>query len=295
MIIVNLKGGLGNQMFQYALGRKLSLFSHQEFKFDLTGYERNNFRSYGLGIFNVLENFASHEEVRKIKYPYGLLSKGWRGFKSKILRIYSTGWKPKTIEKIEKKLATGKDIYLDGYWQSYKYFEDIKDVLIKDFSLKIKLEETHPELITKIASTNSVALSVRRTDYLWPKNLKSIGICSANYYKKAIKIIEAKVSDPFFFVITDDLEWTKANIPINCSVIYVSEMRKNNTITYYQEMMLMSKCQHHIIANSSFSWWPAWLGKDLDKIVIAPDKWFTDNSLKINDIVPSTWIKLPRD
>jgi hypothetical protein len=296
MIIVNLKGGLGNQMFQYAMGRKLSLANKVDLKLDKTGYDRGHFRSYGLGIFNIKENFASEEEIRKIKYPYGLLSKAWRGFVAKILRQHHTSWEPNSIKKIEKKISQNKDVYLDGYWQSYKYFENIKDILSKDFSLKIPLEETHPELLSKIASTNSVAVSFRRTDYLLPQNLKTIGICSAKYYNQAVELMAAKIDDPIFFVISDDLDWVKDSINFkNCPVVYVSEMRKDNSINYFQEMMIMSKCKHGIIANSSFSWLPTWLNPNKEKIIIAPDIWFTNNSIKTDDIIPPAWIKLPRD
>ena len=296
MIIINLKGGLGNQMFQYAFGRKLSITEKVEIKIDKTGYDREHFRSYGLNIFNVVENFATEEEIKKNKYPYGVVSKGWRWLSFKILRQHHVGWEPKTFSYLKQKVAQNKNVYIDGYWQSFKYFEDIKNVLVEDFSLKIPLEQTHPELIAQIISTNSVALSIRRTDYLWPQNLKTIGICSAGYYKKAIEFIAPKITDPTFFVITDDLDWAKQNIDFkNHPVVYVSELRKNNTINFHQEMMIMSKCKHNIIANSSFSWWPAWLYNNPDKIVIAPDIWFNNGTIKIDDIIPSTWIKLPRN
>lgn len=289
MIIVNIKGGLGNQMFQYALGRRLSLIERQDIKFDKTGYRDGGYRSYGLGFFNVEQSFANTDEIKRLKYPYGPISKIWRLFKSRVLRIRYTGWEP-------KKLIQTKNAYLDGYWQSYKYFEDIRETLVKDFSLKIPLEQTHPELLAKISSPNSVSLAVRRTDYLLPINLKNIGVCSADYYNRAIKIVEEKITSPSFFVVCDDLDWVRNNIGFhNHPVTFVSELRKNNSITDYQELILMSKCKHNIIANSSFSWWSAWLNENPDKIVIAPDVWFNNSSLKIDDIVFPTWIKLPRN
>ncbi|MFA5023120.1 MAG: alpha-1,2-fucosyltransferase [Candidatus Paceibacterota bacterium] len=290
MIIVNLKGGLGNQMFQYALGRRLALVEKQEVKFDTTGYNQNHYRSYGLGIFKVKENFATATEIANLKYPWGLISKIWRLFKAKILRQNYIGWVPSVFRAI-----SSKNYYLDGYWQSYKYFEKIRETLLEEFSLKTELGQTHPELLAKISEVNSVSLSVRRTDYLWPVNLKSIGVCSVNYYKKAIELIESKVADPVFFVFGDDLDWAKANILTKHQVFYISELNTNNPTKDYQELVLVSHCKHNIIANSSFSWWPAWLNQNPDKIVIAPDTWLSDGSIKINDIVPSSWIKLPRN
>lgn len=288
MIIVNLKGGLGNQMFQYAFGRKLSIAKKFELKLDKTGYDRNRYRSYGLGIFKLQSDFATDNEIKNLKYPYDLVSKGWRWFKFKILRLQYIGWFPKMLDVKDKS-------YLDGFWQSYKYFDDIRDTLIKDFSLKIPLEETHLEIVEKISSVNSVSLSVRRTDYLLPANFKMMGVCSENYYQKAIELIESKVENPNFFIFTDDVDWVKNNIKINHPVTYISELSKDKPLTDYQELILASKCQHNIIANSSFSWWGAWLNTNPDKIVIAPDKWFNNDSIKIDDIIPPTWTKIPRD
>jgi hypothetical protein len=122
-----------------------------------------------------------------------------------------------------------------------------------------------------------------------------IGVCSENYYKKAIELIESKVENPNFFIFTDDTDWVKANIKINHPVTYISEINKAKPMADYQELILASKCKHNIIANSSFSWWGAWLNTNPDKIVIAPDKWFNNDSIKIDDIIPPTWTKVPRD
>lgn len=289
MIIVRLKGGLGNQMFQYAFGRKMSLVNKAELKLDKLIYDIDHYRSYGLGVFNIEEKFARPEEIEKVKNPLGLISKFWNKFDSRILRHFHEGFEPRFLKK-------RGGMYLDGYWQSYKYFDDQRETILNDFTLKIPLEQTHPELLDKINSTNSVSLAVRRTDYLLPTNLKGLGVCSANYYKQAIELIESKVSDPNFFVVCDDLDWVKENISFKGHPVeYVSEMRKNNTITDYQELVFLSKCKHNIIANSSFSWWPAWLNQNPEKIVIAPDVWFTNGSIKTDDIVLPSWIKLPRD
>lgn len=292
MIITNLKGGLGNQMFQYAFGRSLALTNNIEFKLDRTGYDRNHYRVYGLIHFNITENFASADEIKKSKYPLGLISKLERGFKAKALRVHNIGWEPTTIKKIKDKLSKNRNIYLDGFWQSYKYFEDHQDKIAKDFTLKIPLEQAQPEIIKQLTNVNSISLSVRRTDYLWPKNLKALGICSLDYYQQAIKLIKERVSDPSFFVITDDPDWVKANIDFGSAPV---SYEANEKLTDYQTIIFMAGCQHNIIANSSFSWWGAWLNQNPNKIVIAPDVWFTDGSIKIDDIVLPSWIKLPRD
>lgn len=291
MIIINLKGGLGNQMFQYACGRSLAFKKGTNSKIDSSGYRTDNFRSFDLNNFNIEENLATTEEIRKNKYPYGPLSKLNRFIQKKVCKQNHIGWEPKTIQKIEWAISEKKDIYLDGYWQSYKYFEDNKEIVIKDFSLRLPLETSHPELIEKIKNLNTVSLSVRRTDYLDPQNLKTLGICSPQYYQKAIALIKEKVPNPHFFVFSDDPGWVKENINFGSSPVNYEADEK---LTNYQAVTLMAKCQHNIIANSSFSWWGAWLNQNPNKIVIAPDIWFTNGSIKIDDIIPPTWNKLPR-
>jgi hypothetical protein len=298
MIIIKLKGGLGNQMFQYALGRKLSLKTGKEFKLNKIDYERDTFRSYGLGVFNIIENFANDDEISKIdpsRRKNSIFFRLKKIIEFRVLKNYHVGWEPHFFKKTLNKIR-GEDVYLDGYWQSYKYFEDIRETIIEDFSLKIGLEQSHLDLLNQINSGNSVSLAVRRTDYLNPEMLRDFGICSARYYNEAISLIEEKIKEPKFFVVSDDLDWTKANINFkNHHVVYISELRENDKIKDYQEMSLMSKCKHNIIANSSFSWWPAWLNSNPDKIVIAPDIWSNNRSSKINELVPKNWVKIKRN
>ena len=293
MIIVNLKGGLGNQMFQYALGRKLALKTGQELKLDLTGFDRNHHRSFGLDIFSIIKNPATKEEIKKIKYPYGWCSKGWRWFRFKILRVHHTGWEPKTLARTIKKLENGQDVYVDGFWQSYKYFENIRENLLLDFALlKEPLEKRYPDLIAQIKNTDSVGLHLRRGDYAANSRvLKEFGACSIEYYRRAIEMLAKKINQPNFFVISDDIAWVKDNLKLDHPTVYVSELGTKD----YEELMMMSQCRHNVIANSTFSWWGAWLNDNPGKIVVAPEPWFTNNSIKIDDIIPPTWIRLPRN
>jgi len=287
MIIVNLKGGLGNQMFQYALGRKLALQNKTTLKLDTSGYPKQTLRKYGLPVFNIQENIASNEEVKHLKYPLGSISMAWRRFSFKILRRFHISWEPATLDRLEKK----KDLYLDGFWQSYKYFDDIAEIIRQDFSLKEPLEKVSPELNEKIKGTNSVSIHIRRSDYLNPKVQQQFGSCSLDYYAQAAKIIASKISDPVFFIFSDDVQWVKENLKLEFTMIAVSDYQLKD----FQEMIAMSLCKHNIIANSSFSWWGAWLNGNPDKIVIAPNKWFNDGSLNIDDLIPPAWTKIPRD
>jgi hypothetical protein len=287
MIIVNLKGGLGNQMFQYALGRKLALKNNNELKLDVSGYARAEYskdtlREYKLANFNIEAEIATAREVKRLKYPYGLLSKLARAWRAKILKQHHVGFEPSILKK-------KGDVYLDGYWQSATYFADIADTIRQDFSLKQPLETSHGDIVKKIVSGPSISLHVRRGDYVSnATNQAYWETCSPAYYEKALAILGEKIGSFTTYVFSDDPDWVKNNIDIPAPVHYVS----GQELADYQELFLMSKCNHHIIANSSFSWWGAWLNPKKDKIVIAPKKWTAVNPEQHKDIAPTDWIRL---
>lgn len=293
MIIANLKGGLGNQMFQYACGkailrRNLSRGLPQELKLDATGYARianaDTPRLYGLSAFAVTAPLAADEEIRNIKYPYGAASKALRLFRAKVLRQFNTHFIPSILER-------SGDIYLDGFWQSEKYFADIAAEIREDFSLKEKLGAGAEEIARQVAAEkNPVSLHVRRGDYVSvAKTNASFGTCSPEYYRKAIILIRAKAPDARFFVFSDDIPWAKENLDLGSDAVFVSG---TEDIRDSEEIILMSKCRHHVIANSSFSWWGAWLDPNPQKTVIAPLRWFNGSPRNYRDIVPDSWIKI---
>jgi hypothetical protein len=288
MITVNLKGGLGNQMFQYALGRHLALRNDDELKLDIDGLERANaigdiYRPFTLGQFNILKNIATPEEIRAIKYPLGIFSKAWRYIAFKISRDKNTLFRPDVLD-------WKGDIYLDGYWQSPRYFEEIRDTLLKEFTLVSPLAGVAAELAAKVRATNSVSLHVRRGDYMKnPQVGKEFGICSVDYYTKAIAEIRNTVSDPTFFVFSDDVAWVKENLELGDSFVFAQGEGLSDTI----ELVLMSMCNHNIIANSSFSWWAAWLNQNPKKIVVAPTPWF--DRVRYDDaLLPPEWHTIPK-
>jgi len=278
MIIVKLKGGLGNQLFQYALGRKLSIKNDDELKLDATGYDYDGLRHYALKDFKIEATLANLKEINGLKYPHRLLSKTWRYFSFKVLRKFHIGYEEEALKK------TG-DIYLDGFWQSYKYFQDIEEVIKKELVLKKDRSEEIILLMEKIKNTNSVSLHIRRGDYV---NNNYHDLCSPQYYQKAVGQLETKVSSPTFFVFSDDIEWVKNNLSIKHPTEYVSNPKLSDS----EELFLMSQCQNNIIANSSFSWWGAWLNNNPTKTVIAPNRWVNNHSVKIDDLIPPQWTKI---
>jgi len=282
MIITRIKGGLGNQMFQYAIARKISLDQGSDFKLDLTDYSRDDFRKYGLKNFQIIENVATPEEVKKRKYPWGVISKLWRFFSFKILRIHNIGYEKKVLK-------FRKNLYLDGYWQSYKYYQDLKDVFKKDFSLKVPLSETQLELVKQMQNCNSVSLHIRRGDYVFNKAASKVfNVCTLEYFKQAAEYLSLQIPQAVFYIFSDDAKWVKENLKLENKMIYISDYGLKD----FEELYLMSLCKHNIIANSSFSWWGAWLNANPQKIVVCPKKWVNSNSVKMADLVPDSWLRM---
>jgi hypothetical protein len=281
MIIVNLKGGLGNQMFQYATGRAIALRNNTELKLDISGYANPKYnasetpRSYELADFLIKENIASAEEIKKLKYPFGVCSKLWRFLRAKVLQQNFLDYHPEIFNK--------KEYYLDGFWQSEKNFSEIRDVLLQEFTFKEGID-------TSIIESDSLSMHVRRGDYATnPKTRAYHGLVSKEYYKKAFDCITEKTPIQKVYIFSDDPAWVRDNFDfIDVDVVYVSDMQYKPG----EEIILMSKCTHNIIANSSFSWWGAWLNQDPDKIVIAPQNWLRSGDAPHYNIIPKTWIRM---
>jgi len=288
MIIVNLKGGTGNQLFQYALGRHLALKNNDILKLEVEGLARANvvgdvYRPFNIEKLNIEKNIATTNEVRAMKYPHGVFSKGMRFLRFKLSRDKNILFRPQVLD------WTG-DIFLDGYWQSPRYFDEIRDVLLQDLQLKDGFGPAAERYAGQIRSSAAVSLHVRRGDYIKnPRVLKEFGVCSTEYYTAAMKTIEAAVPSPTYFVFSDDIAWVKEHLPVGSSAVFI----EGTGITDVEELMLMSLCQHNIIANSSFSWWGAWLNQHDDKIVVAPSPWFNTSTYD-PDLIPPTWTQLPK-
>jgi hypothetical protein len=288
MIITRLNGGLGNQMFQYALGRKMSLKNKDIFKLDLSVYTPDNNRVYELKHFNIIENISSNTEISKIKFPVGFISKIITTFKKRILRIFNVKFHPRILDK-------KGNIYLDGFWQSEKYFDDISNTLRQDFKLRRKMGHAAEIMSNNIEKASiSVSVHIRRGDYVHnTATNRHHGTCPPEYYERAFAVLAKKLSEIdsgeiHLFVFSDDIVWVRKNISFPYPTTFVSNPATPN----HEELVLMSKCIYHIIANSSFSWWAAWLDPNPQKIVIAPAKWFNTKPSVYEDIVPNSWIKI---
>jgi hypothetical protein len=290
MIITKLKGGLGNQMFQYACGRALSLRNKDQLKLDISGYERQGTdtpRSYSLSHFKIKETtIATPGEISKIAFSIKDM------LRRKLLRDFNIGWKKNII------LKKG-DIYLDGFWQTEKYFSDVGDAIKKEFTLTNPLGKNAAAIAEMISSeqsaqsTPSVSVHIRRGDVARDAATNPyFGCTPPEYYSRALQYLAERIKNFRVFVFSDDIEWVTKNIAIPYPTTYVSSNDPARQIPDYEELALMSLCDHNIIANSSFSWWGAWLNPRMDKIVIAPKKWIQRGEKIHKDTVPPSWIRL---
>ena len=292
MVITNLIGGLGNQMFQYAAGRALSLERGVPLRLDISGFANYELhQGFELQrIFNCPADIASEADVRGIM--------DWQ-FSPVIRRVVSRlglvalrrkAWVMEPhFHYWEGIKNSPSDCYLTGYWQSEKYFSEVATQIREDFSFRLALVHKNAEFAKQIDKTNAVSLHVRRGDYVHnKKNADVYEQCSLDYYCGAIKYIEASVDNPQFFIFSDDISWVKSNMKMDGQYHYVDH---NQGAESYNDMRLMSLCKHHIIANSSFSWWGSWLGSNFDKTVIAPKDWFSNQTMT-TDLLPRNWITL---
>lgn len=285
MIIVKLQGGLGNQMFQYALGRALSLRHNTPLAFDWSYLQKPNQSSRTLRIEGLTVSLkeVSPEEIDR-----------YTGTASKIMdRFRPETKKKKIIEKgacFDSKILERNDGYFDGHWQTPKYFEGYEKILRQEFTLKNPLGEKATEMLAKIQSEkNPVSVHIRRGDYVSiPKIAEIHRALPLSYYESAMEKIRAALPDASFFVFSDDIVWAKEHFPKKYPVTFVSSLE----IPDYEEMSLMKNCNHHITANSTFSWWAAWLCDNPQKTVIAPKQWFKNPTRAIEDLIPPTWIQL---
>ena len=182
--------------------------------------------------------------------------------------------------------------YLQGFWQTEKYFIEFEDQIRKDFAFKSPLNEKNSQLVKQISETNSVSIHLRRGNYVSDPSTSVVhGTCDLEYYRNAAKLVAEKIGDPVFYIFSDDPEWVKENLIVDFPSVYVNH---NSGKEGYNDMRLMSHCKHNIIANSTFSWWGAWLNENREKIVVAPKKWFAKETFQQNvqDLYPDGWIKL---
>ena len=292
MIYVKIKAGLGHQMFQYAFGRALSLRRKELLVLDTSWYghqkDRETIRTYDLDKYKIVARVATPDEIAPFNTKFQL-------FQRKILYYFG-----RLIGKSEyvyyPKLARSNAKYFEGHWVTEKYFLEFADTIRNELSLSKPLGSSAHQFEQKILNDKStgkipVSLHVRRGDVITnPYAVKFQGALETVFYKDACEYLFARFPKEYlkFYVFSDGVEWARSNIVTGGETEFVS----NPQISDHEEIYLMSICSHHIVANSSFSWWGAWLNPNKDKIVIAPKKWLADSSFKTTDAVPPEWIRM---
>lgn len=276
IINTKFKAGLGNQLFQYAAAR--SLMKKNDFLlFDLSNYQNDYLsREFTLNQFRVKGQVLSNKIFHKFFIPntkLNIVLAALKGFSF----IKENGFYIHENLRKECKLITT----IEGYWQSADYFENIRNQLIKEI-----VPHDLPSLPDFIRETNTVAVHIRRTDYVKDERYGFLGL---DYYNEAISYFKQKLNNPFFIFFSDDIDWCKNNFTDLEEAIFFEEKMWQND---FLQLFLMSKCKHQIIANSSFSWWGAWLNTNENKIIIRPKKPFNDDSLCYQNYYPVNWISL---
>ena len=237
-------GGIGNQLFQYAAGRRLAHKLKTQLKLDVSFYERDNLRPYALNLFNVKENFATPEEISSLK---------------KIIEPQPARFVPEVLDYPD-------DVYLHGYWENEKYFADIADILRREFTLKNPLSAAAQRWKEKILSCEcSVSMHIRHGDFVYLKE-DVFALVPPDYYYECISRLKQQYKNFTVFVFSNGLDWCKENLRLDVPTEFV----EGEGLQDVEELYLMSVCKHNIIANSTFSWWGAWLNQNPDKKVFVP-------------------------
>lgn len=284
-VISRLHGGLGNQLFQYAVGRAVALRTGSELLLDTREFTSSNPFQYDLGHFAIQAKVANSSELppgknRPLAYAW------WRKFgrSPRFVREQDLGYNAR-IETVEA------DCYLHGYFQSQRYFENIASILWKDLSFRQAISGENASMAGRIQSAPSVSMHIRRGDYLTSAKARSThGAPDLGYYERALgEIRERSGSDPVVYLFSNDPDWVRDNMKMDAQLVPVAI---NDGKTAHEDLRLMSLCDHNIIVNSTFSWWGAWLNPSLDKIVVAPKQWFASPKLSNPDITPPGWLRL---
>lgn len=291
-VVARIEGGLGNQMFQYAAARALADRLGCDLSLDLSGLACNGDRAYALDQYRIRAKVACEEELQNLP--------DWRRtrvgrFRSMLsawglpLAGYSVFW-PESFAFDPRFNHIQSPVYLVGYWQSEQYFVDHRAALLKDLTRLDALPSPTMQWVARVQGCNSVCLHIRRGDYITNAAASQFhGVCDLSYYDNALTWIGKQHPDIHIFAFSDEPEWVKSHLKTEFPLTVVDA---NPPEQGGLDLEIMRHCRHHIIANSSFSWWGAWLADSQGQIVLAPSRWFADSSVDTSDVIPKRWLKL---
>lgn len=301
MVTVLVRGGLGNQMFEYATGLSVArrngtrLLLDTTILRDRTPLKERTFRNLDLDVFTLTPEVTALSKISSTIPVWGL----WAGIDMVLVKLRDMVGVQKIIKEKKDQIFDKEffdaaarahgNVYLWGFWQTPKYFEGIENELRDAFRFKYPFTGEAAAIAEKVAKTNSVSLHVRRADYLLAKYKGLYGDTNLDYYRQAVAYFVQNVKDPKFFVFSDDIAWCRDNLKLPPGAMFVDRSSEGPKASFH--LHLMSLCKHNIIANSSFSWWGAWLNQNPGKTVIAPKQWSIATNEPL-DIVPDGWIKM---
>jgi len=290
--IIRLQGGLGNQMFQYAFGMALAQRTKRPVVYDMAFFEQGNgehvSRRSELHVFGIEPDRASQTHIERLLDEHS----PWR---SRLARQLPAILPPTTIRErqpytfLPELLYSPLAQYFDGYWQTERYFEALPNEVRKAFTFLPPTDAHVLRTAAAIEATTSISLHVRRGDYTSHAAAQRYFVtCGVDYYQGAMAHMLNQLPQAEFFVFSDDTAWARKHLPALASLHFVEGNHGDRSPA---DMYLMSRCKHHIIANSSFSWWGAWLGSWPDNVVIAPIRWLRDPAIPTPDLLPHRWIR----
>ena len=284
-------------MFQYAAGRALSLRNGVPLKVDLSTFETSRRRRYELEAFRVCAAPATGADLGQFGFGAKVgasapnhLSRMLQRLRIRERRGEWPIYREPHFHFDPRGTALQAPHYLEGYWQSEKYFLDHADTVRREFVPRAPLDPENAALAAQIDAVNAISLHVRRGDYVSdPTTRRYHGTCALDYYRSAVDYVGHRVEAPHLFLFSDDPEWTRQNLefPFPTTVVTANLPDRG-----YRDMQLMARCNHHIVANSSFSWWGAWLSPGGQKIVVAPSRWFNSASNDTRDLIPESWVRI---
>jgi len=290
MIIARLEGGLGNQMFQYAVSRAIAHKRQTRVKLNLRPVKRDFNRSFALGNWNVAAAVATSAEIIAMRIAdkfVQALRPATLYYRRPVVQEQGSGFDANVLQ-------APRHCMLVGYWQSEKYFKDIESGLRREFTLRAGISAESEKVASQIRSSDSVFLHIRRGDYISDAAISKVyDICSMEYYQAAVEYVKQRILQPHFFVFSDEPAWARENLKLPAPITIIDHNPPGDGNTprrEHEDLWLMSLCQHAIVANSSFSWWGAWLNPNKDRVVIAPKKWLRTHDEP--DRVPGRWIRI---
>jgi hypothetical protein len=294
-VIVQVLGGLGNQMFQYALGRAIAERTGARLLLDRSVIEhahQDTPRGYDLDVFKLQPTFATRADVSHY-HSHGAGFAGKIAYRLRRGAVTSAVTYQREFAYQPEILASKLPVYLAGYWQSYRYFAGIEDILRRDFEFRQGLPPAAADHAQAISHPAAICVHVRRGDYTDAKYAHFIGPCSVEYYRRAVARARELLDDPVFFIFSDDLAWCRENFDwLGSAARFMEYATPPGFKPHASDLQLMSRAQNFIIANSTFSWWAAWLAGDRANLVIAPTEWFKLPDLKTGDLIPDHWERL---